>query len=364
MSESEYRPPFTINDAIVDLVSHASYELGRASVMMRGDHSVYLRRQNRIRTVHSSLTIEHNTLTLGQVTAILDGKRVLGDPREIHEVKNAFDAYDLLVDTDPMSVKALLAVHRAMMDDLADEAGMFRTQGVGIFDGDQLVHMAPPAEFVAGQIGDLIAWYGESTLPPLVKSAVFHYEFEFIHSFQDGNGRMGRFWHTALLGRWNPVFYWLPVEELIQKNQQGYYDALGTADARADSSGFVEFMLGLFVDALEEAGSASEPSAEMSTPEDAAAGKHASDILAELGRSWPELADVLHDLSEPDRQVLAYLYEHGPSRPAEISSELQIPSRSLQRINGHLTELGLVQAQGKSSGRRYSIKRHEAEEGN
>lgn len=364
MSESEYKPPFTMSDAIVDLVSHASYELGRASVMMQGDHSVHLRRQNRIRTVHSSLAIEHNTLTLGQVTAILDGKRVLGDPREIREVKNAFDAYDLLVDTDPMSVKALLAVHRAMMDDLAGEAGMFRTQGVGIFDGDQLVHMAPPAEFVAGQIGDLIAWYGGSTLPPLVKSAVFHYEFEFIHPFQDGNGRIGRFWHTALLGRWNPVFYWLPVEELIQKNQQGYYDALGTADRRADSLGFVEFMLGLFVDALKEAGSASEHTAGVSASEDTKASKHAPDILAELGRTWPELADVLQNLSKPDRQVLSYLHEHGLSRPAEISSELQIPSRSLQRINGHLTELGLVQAQGKSSGRRYSIKRRANREEN
>lgn len=364
MSESEYKPPFTMSDAIVDLVSHASYELGRASVMMQGDHSVHLRRQNRIRTVHSSLAIEHNTLTLGQVTAILDGKRVLGDPREIREVKNAFVAYDLLVDTDPMSAKALLKVHRAMMDDLASEAGVFRTQGVGIFDGDQLVHMAPPAELVAGQISDLIAWYGESTLHPLVKSAVFHYEFEFIHPFQDGNGRMGRFWHTALLGRWNPVFYWLPVEELIQKNQQGYYDALGTADVRAESSGFVEFMLGLFVDALEEAGSASEPPVGVNALDVVEASRRAPDILAELGRSWPELAEVLHDLSEPDRRVLAYLHEHGPSRPAEISSELQIPSRSLQRVNGHLVELGLTQAQGKSSGRRYSIKRHENREEN
>jgi hypothetical protein len=193
---------------------------------------------------------------------------------------------------------------------------------------------------------------------------VFHYEFEFIHPFQDGNGRMGRFWHTALLGRWNPVFYWLPVEELIQKNQQGYYDALGTADRRADSSGFVEFMLGLFVDALKEAGFASEPPAGVSASEDTKASKHAPDILAELGRSWPELAEVLQDMQEPDRRVLAYLHEHGPSRPAEISSELQIPSRSLQRINGHLTELGLVQAQGKSSGRRYSIKRRANREEN
>ncbi|MEG2533581.1 MAG: Fic family protein [Gordonibacter sp.] len=363
MSESEYKPPFTMNDVIVDLVSRASYELGRASVMMQGDHSVHLRRQNRIRTVHSSLAIEHNTLTLGQVTAILDGKRVLGDPREIREVKNAFNAYDLLVDADPMSVKALLDTHRATMNGLADEAGRFRTQGVGIFDGDRLVHMAPPAEFVAGQIGDLIAWYGESTFHPLVKSAVFHYEFEFIHPFQDGNGRMGRFWHTALLGQWNHVFYWLPVEELIQKNQQGYYDALGAADAQTDSSGFVEFMLGLFVNALEEAGSASDPCVGASATGDTGASKDVPGTLAEIGQSWPELADVLDNLAEPERRVLAYLHEHGPSRPAELSERLQIPLRSLQRINKHLVDLELIEAWGKSSGRRYSIKWHKAGEG-
>ena len=359
MSGPGYEPPFTMSDTIVDLVSRASYELGRASVMAQGERSIHLRRQNRIRTVHSSLAIEHNTLTLGQVTAILDGKRVLGDPREIREVKNAFAAYDLLASVDPMSVDDLLRAHRAMMDELVGEAGRFRTQGVGIFDGDRLVHMAPPARLVAKQISDLIAWYGKSTLHPLVKSAVFHYEFEFIHPFRDGNGRMGRLWHTALLGRWNSVFLWLPVEELIQKNQKGYYSALGAADATANSSGFVEFMLELFIDALEEAASVAESPAE--TPE--AAGMIATSALAELGRNWPELAERLADLSDPERRALAYLHGHGPSRPAEISDGLQIPPRSLQRINRRLVECGLIEAQGQSSGRRYSIKRHGAKEG-
>ena len=207
MSGPGYEPPFTMSDAIVDLVSRASYELGRASVMAQGERSIHLRRQNRIRTVHSSLAIEHNTLTLGQVTAILDGKRVLGDPREIREVKNAFAAYDLLARVDPMSVDDLLRAHRAMMDELVGEAGRFRTQGVGIFDGDRLVHMAPPARLVAKQISDLIAWYGKSTLHPLVKSAVFHYEFEFIHPFSDGNGRTGRLVRegSARAGTWRVI---------------------------------------------------------------------------------------------------------------------------------------------------------------
>lgn len=282
--EAEYAPPFTMNDSIVDLVARASFELGRVSMLMLGGLPNHMRRQNRIRTVHSSLAIENNTLTLGQVTEILDGKRVLGDPREIREVKNAFDAYDLLGRIDPLSVSDLLLVHKAMMSGLVEEAGKFRSRGVGIFDGEELIHMAPPAEFVAGEVEDLIAWYKSSSLHPLVKSAVFHYEFEFIHPFQDGNGRMGRLWHTALLGAWNPVFYWLPVEELIQQNQQGYYDALGAADSQADSSVFVEFMLKLFVEALKEASAGADASEDVSA-KDTAEGNGTSAILAELGRS-------------------------------------------------------------------------------
>ncbi len=255
MSEDcAYEPPVTVSNDMIDLVAQASYELGRAVAVLRAERSVYLRRENRIRTVHSSLAIEHNTLTLGQVTAILDGKRVLGDPREIREVENAFAAYDLLTSVDPFSIDELLQAHGLMMDGLVPEAGRFRSEGVGVFDGDRLVHMAPPARLVPDHVANLFAWYAASPLHPLIKSAVFHYEFEFIHPFQDGNGRIGRMWHTVLLGAWNPVFFWLPVEELIQKNQQGYYDVLGSADAQADSSGFVLFMLRLFVEALKEAG--------------------------------------------------------------------------------------------------------------
>lgn len=249
-----YEPPVTVDNEMVDLVAQASYQLGRAVAVMDTERSVHLRKENRIRTVHSSLAIEHNTLSLRQVTAILDGKRVLGDPREIHEVQNAFAAYDLLTAIDPLRVDDLLRAHEVMMRGLVPQAGRFRSGGVGVFAGDRLVHMAPPADLVPDHVANLIDWYPSSPLHPLIKSAVFHYEFEFIHPFQDGNGRLGRMWHTALLGAWNPVFFWLPVEELIQENQQGYYDELGAADAQGDSSGFVRFMLRLFVEALREAG--------------------------------------------------------------------------------------------------------------
>ena len=214
--------------------------------------SPHLRRENRIRTIHSSLAIEHNSLSLEQVTAILDGKRVLGNPNEIKEVQNAYEAYELLLRLNPASVDDLLKAHKLMMNGLMPENGRFRSGGVGVFDGEVLIHMASPAEFVPEHIHNLFAWYQQSELHPLIKSAIFHYEFEFIHPFADGNGRIGRMWHSLLLGKWKELFFWLPVEELIQSRQKEYYDALGAADAQADSAGFVELILEIIKDSLTE----------------------------------------------------------------------------------------------------------------
>lgn len=211
-----------------------------------------MRRENRIRTIHSSLAIEHNSLSLEQVTAILDGKRILGNPNEIKEVQNAYETYELMLRLDPSSVDDLLKAHKLMMNGLVPENGKFRSGGVGVFDGEVLVHMAPPAEFVPEHIHNLFAWYQHSELHLLIKSAVFHYEFEFIHPFADGNGRMGRMWHSLLLGKWKELFFWLPIEELIQSRQKEYYDALGAADKQADSAGFVELMLEIIRDSLKE----------------------------------------------------------------------------------------------------------------
>ena len=187
-----------------------------------------------------------------QVAAILDGKRILGNPNEIKEVQNAYQAYELMLHLDPSSVDDLLKAHKLMMNRLVPENGKFRSGDVGVFDGDVLIHMAPPAEFVAEHILNLFAWYQQSELHPLIKSAIFHYEFEFIHPFADGNGRMGRMWHSLLLGKWKELFFWLPIEELIQSRQKEYYDALGVADKQADSAGFVELMLEIIRDSLRE----------------------------------------------------------------------------------------------------------------
>lgn len=247
-----YNPPFTMTDDITMLVGEISEEIGRISVLQEGHVMPHLRRKNRIRTIHSSLAIEHNSLSLDQVTAIIDGKRILGNPNEIQEVRNAYEAYELMLELDPLSIDDLLKAHGLMMAGLVPEKGRFRSRGVGIFDGEKLIHMAPPAELVPGQIRNLISWYKESRLHPLIKSSVFHYEFEFIRPFADGNGRMGRMWHTLLLGKWKELFFWLPIEELIQSRQKEYYEELKRADMSADSAGFVHLMLKIIRECLTE----------------------------------------------------------------------------------------------------------------
>ncbi len=249
---SDYKPPFHMTDKMTSLIAEISEQVGRITVLQEGTISPHLRRENRIRTIHSSLAIEHNSLSLEQVTAILDGKRVLGNPNEIKEVQNAYEAYELMLRLNPASVDDLLKAHKLMMNGLVSENGRFRSGGVGVFDGEVLIHMAPPVEFVPEHIQNLFAWYQKSELHPLIKSAIFHYEFEFIHPFADGNGRMGRMWHSLLLGKWKEMFFWLPIEELIQSRQKEYYDALGAAEKQADSAGFVELMLEIIRDSLTE----------------------------------------------------------------------------------------------------------------
>ena len=240
---SSYNPQFHITDKILNLVAEISEQVGRITVMQPETLNLHLRRENRIRTIHSSLAIEQNSLSLEQVTAIIEGKRVLGNPNEIKEVQNAYDAYELLLTLNPLSINDLLKAHQLMMNGLVKENGKFRSGGVGVFAGEK---------FLPQQIQDLFTWYQESEMHPLIKSSIFHYEFEFIHPFQDGNGRLGRMWHSLLLGKWKELFYWLPVEELIQSRQNEYYETLGRADKEADSFCFVELMLEMICCSLTE----------------------------------------------------------------------------------------------------------------
>ena len=247
-----YTPPFTINSKIIDLISKISEQVGRISSMESSQRHVQLRKENRIRTIHSSLAIENNSLSIEQITAIIEGKRVLGEPKEIQEVKNAVEAYELLLTLDSTSEKDLLRAHSLMMTDLVSQNGKYRRDGVGIFDGKEVVHLAPPADRVPALMADLFEWLETSDVHPLVKSCVFHYEFEFIHPLQDGNGRMGRMWQTVILKDWKEVFAWIPVESLVKEHQAEYYKALSASDTKADSTAFIEFMLGLLEATIEE----------------------------------------------------------------------------------------------------------------
>ena len=246
-----YKPPFEITSKIIELISNISEKIGEINYLQNNPYHIKLRKENRIKTIHSSLAIENNSLSLKQITAIIEGKHVLGNPNEIKEVKNSIQAYDLLLSLNPYNEKDLLKAHKLMMQDLVERNGKYRTDGVGIFDGAKVVHLAPPADRVPELMFDLFKWLKESDVHPLIKSCVFHYEFEFIHPFQDGNGRIGRLWQTVILKEWKEIFAWLPVETLIKENQKDY-NVLGTSDSEANSTKFIEFMLSLILNTIEE----------------------------------------------------------------------------------------------------------------
>ena len=252
MKTTEYKPPFTMTEEITNLVIEIAELVGRVGADRTVQNSPMLRRENRIRSIHSSLAIEQNTLTLEQVSAVIDGKRVLGPPQDIQEVKNAFDAYARISSMDPYSLDSLLKAHKIMMQGLVHEAGVFRSSNVGVYAGAQLIHAGTPANYVPDLMAQLFDWLKASTLHPLVKSCIFHYEFEFIHPFADGNGRMGRLWQTLILQSWKEFFAWLPVETLIHEKQDGYYRALNAANTEGESTVFVTFMLQIIRDALTE----------------------------------------------------------------------------------------------------------------
>jgi Fic family protein len=245
-----YQPPCTITPAIVNLVAQISEAVGRLSAIADAVKTLRLRRINRIRTIRGSLAIEGNTLNEEQITAILEGKRVIAPPREIQEARNAIAAYDRFEEWRPDVEAELLEAHHILMAGLIDEAGIYRHGGVGVMAGAQLIHMAPPADRVPALMRDLFQWLSASDAHPLITSSVFHYEFEFIHPFADGNGRMGRLWQTLILSRWNPLFADIPVESLVYEHQAEYYQALQASTDQADSAPFVEFMLRMIFDAV------------------------------------------------------------------------------------------------------------------
>ena len=248
------KPPFEITNSILDKIAEIAELVGQMSVTSGLTTNPTLRRTNRIRTIYSSLAIEQNTLSLDQVTAVLDGKRVLAPPKDIAEVKNAYEIYDMMDSLDPYSVDALLDAHGVMTRGLVEESGCFRSRPVGVVDKQgNILHFGTLPAYVPGLTMELLDWVRDSDYHMLIKSCVFHYELEVIHPFSDGNGRIGRLWHTLLLTQWKPLFAWLPVESMIHDRQDEYYAAINQSNFEGESTVFIEFMLSAIKEALLDA---------------------------------------------------------------------------------------------------------------
>lgn len=242
---SGYQPPFTITNGMVMLVSSISNKVGQLEHYRNMEAKPYLRRNNRIRSIHSSLAIEANSLSLDAVRSVIDGKLVIGPQKEIQEVKNAYKAYDALGTFDPFSLDSLKRLHGIMTRLTVEESGEFRRGEEGVFDGDTCIFMAPPARLIPSLMEDLFGWMSreKEEVHPLILSSVFHYEFVFIHPFADGNGRMARLWQTSILCAWNPTFQYMPVESQIHAFRSAYYEAIARCHKEGSSNGFILFML-------------------------------------------------------------------------------------------------------------------------
>lgn len=241
----DYKPPFTITNKILLYVSSISEKIGRITATGNLEAKPHLRRNNRIKSIHSSLKIEANSLTLGQVRDVINGRAVLGEQKEIQEVKNTYAAYEQLPEIEPYNIQSLKRFHGIMTKYLVEESGEFRSGEEGVFNGEECIFMAPPASLVPQLMDGLFAWMRKAQydVHPLILSSVFHYEFVFIHPFSDGNGRMARLWHTAILSKWKTVFAYIPIESQIEKFQNEYYEAISQCHVAGESTIFIEFML-------------------------------------------------------------------------------------------------------------------------
>lgn len=241
----DYKPPFLITNEALSLVASISEKIGRITATSNLDVKPRLRKNNRIKSIHASLKIEANSLSLGQVRDVINGKTVVGERKEIQEVKNAYAVYEQFSEINPYSMEDLKRFHGIMTKYVVEESGEFRHGEEGVFNGDQCIFMAPSAQLIPQLMSDLFDWMEEAknSVHPLILGSVFHYEFVFIHPFTDGNGRMARLWHSVILSKWKPIFEYIPIESQIEKFQEQYYDAIAKCYVDGESTAFIEFML-------------------------------------------------------------------------------------------------------------------------
>ena len=303
--------PFLINTKILKLTAEISELVGHMSTLNEATRSPQLRRNNRIKTIYSSLAIEQNTLSIEQVTAVLSGKRVFAPPKDIAEVQNAFEIYDRLDELNPYSIDDLLAAHSVMVRGLRDDAGEFRSRPVGVVDSQgNILHFGTLPAYVPQLVAELLDWTEHDENPLLIKSCVFHYEFELIHPFSDGNGRVGRLWHTLLLSKWNPLFAWVPVESIIHDRQSAYYQAINNANNAADSTCFIEFMLSAIKDALLE-------------------------VTAQPSKVKPKA-------ESREQAILDYLSKHGEIANSDVRKVLSVSAATANRVLNGMVERGMI----------------------
>lgn len=318
-----YIPPFTVSAEAINLIAEISGQIERYAIRLEQKDGLLLRKVNRIKTIHSSLAIEGNTLNEDQVRDIIDGKTLVAPIKEIQEVKNAIATYNLYPTLNPYSVKDLLKAHGVMMQALMDDAGRFRRGGVGVFSEQGLVHMAPPAERVPFLMDDLFAWLQSSKDHLLIRSCVFHYEFEFIHPFIDGNGRTGRLWQSLILGRLHPLFEHLPVENMVYANQQAYYDAI-TASTHAGQSGpFIDFMLNEIYKTLKS---------------------HQGEELMDVGNN------VGNNVGNKERIILDAIRKRPTVTTPQLAELLGVTKRQCERILSNMKQQGLLRRVGTKGG--------------
>ncbi len=246
------KPPYDITNSILDLYGQINKALGICQSLMFIKPKARLRKQNRIKSIQSTLAIEGNTLNIENVTAIIENHKIIGPAKDIKEVENAVQAYDSLNEYRPYNQEDFLQAHKLLMRGLINNPGKYRKSQVGIMKGANVTHIAPPADMVPGLMNDLFDYLKSNDDLEIIKSCVFHYEMEFIHPFEDGNGRIGRFWQTRILMDVNPIFEYVPIEKLIKENQQDYYDVLALSDSSGKSTAFIEFMLNIINNTLHD----------------------------------------------------------------------------------------------------------------
>ncbi|MDP8161800.1 Fic family protein [Pasteurella skyensis] len=324
------KPPFEITNKSLNLMVQISEKIGR----LQADYEkqLHLRKNNRLRSIQASLAIENNSMSLEQVTDIINGKRVLGSPKEIQEVKNAYDAYEKIHHFSPYSVKDFLMAHRLMMQGLINDAGSFRTGDVGIFNHQgEVIHMGARPEFVPKLVKDLFDWAKSDDTPALIKSCVIHYELELIHPFADGNGRMGRLWQSVLLSKENPVFEWLPIETMVYEHQNEYYATLRQADKTSSATVFIEFILATILETIQ------------TYPE-----KQMSDIMSDM------VSDKFSTLEkEAYSKIKYYLDNHSQISNQQAQQLLAKSAPTVRRYLNKFVAYGLLQASGKNKARIY-----------